>query len=95
MAPHQLQRVARRGSIGIGRGGTVGGNSSGDIFLAFSVANVPPMPHKAGTLLRMDILNDQWLDPSMRRWSQSVEEAVINAMLAAQDMGGTHGTARE
>ena len=89
LAPHQLQRVARRGAIGIGRGGTVGGNSSGDIFLAFSVANEPPMPHKAGALLRMEILNDEWLDPVYEAVVQAIEEAVINAMLAAQDMGGT------
>jgi L-aminopeptidase/D-esterase-like protein len=88
MAPHQLQRLARRGAIGIGRGGTVGGNSSGDIFLAFSVANQAPMPHKAGAFLRMEILNDERLDPVYEAVVQSVEEAVINAMLAAHDMGG-------
>ena len=42
MFPHQLERLAKRGAIGIARGGTCGGNGSGDIFLAMSTAN--PMP---------------------------------------------------
>ena len=43
MLPHQLRRVAKRAAIGIGRNGTPGGNNSGDIFLAFSVANDVPI----------------------------------------------------
>lgn len=89
LAPHQLKRLARRGAIGIGRNGTVGGNGSGDIFLAFSVANDMPMPHKASGHLKLDMLNDERLDPVYEAAVQSVEEAVINAMVAATDMGGT------
>jgi L-aminopeptidase/D-esterase-like protein len=89
LAPHPLQRVARRGGIGIGRNGTVGGNGSGDIFLAFSVANEMPMPHKAAAHLRIDMVNDERLDPVYEAVVQSVEEAVVNAMVAARDMGGT------
>ena len=48
MAPHQLRRLAKRAAIGIGRGGTPGGNNSGDIFLAFSTANRGPLPQLSG-----------------------------------------------
>ena len=89
MAPHQLKRLARRASIGIGRGGTPGGNSSGDIFLAFSTANDRPMPHKATALISIEMLNDDLLDPVYLAAVEAVEEAVINAMVAACDMGGT------
>ncbi|MFN0219907.1 MAG: P1 family peptidase [Hyphomicrobium sp.] len=89
MAPHQLKRVARRGAIGIGRGGTPGGNSSGDIFLAFSTANAQPMPHRAPTRLSLEILNDEVFDAIYMAVVDGVEEAVLNAMLAATDAGGT------
>ncbi len=89
MAPHQLQRLARRAAIGIGRNGTPGGNNSGDIFLAFSTANPRPMAHRAPTHLTLEIVNDEKLDPVYLATVDSVEEAVVNAMLAAEDSGGT------
>lgn len=89
MAPHQLQRLARRAAIGIGRGGTPGGNNSGDIFLAFSTANPQPMAHRAPEKLSLEIVNDEKLDKVYAAAVDSVEEAVVNAMLAAEDAGGT------
>lgn len=89
MAPHQLKKLARRAAIGIGRGGTPGGNSSGDIFLAFSTANPRPIPHKAPPLLTIEMVNDEGLDPVYLAAVESVEEAVLNAMCAADAMGGT------
>jgi D-aminopeptidase len=89
LAPHQLKRVARRASIGIGRNGTPGGNNSGDIFLAFSTANPQPMTHRAPARLALEIVNDELLDPIYMAVVDSVEEAVVNAMLAAEDSGGT------
>jgi len=86
MAPHQLQRLAKRAAIGIGRGGTPGGNNSGDIFLAFSTANRGSLPQKAGTLINLDMINDELLDPVYMAATESIEEAIINAMLAANDM---------
>ena len=86
MAPHQLQRLAKRAAIGIGRGGTPGGNNSGDIFLAFSTANRVPLPQMAGSRLRMDFINDELFDPIYMAATEAIEEAVINAMLAAEDM---------
>lgn len=89
LSPHQLQRLARRGGLGIGRTGTIGGNSSGDIFLAFSVAGERPMPHRTPARFKIEMLNDDRLDPVYEAAVQSVEEAVINAMIAARTMGGT------
>lgn len=89
MAPHQLQRLARRASIGIGRNGTPGGNNSGDIFLAFSTANPQPMAHRAPPRLALEIVNDEMLDPVYLATVDTVEEAVVNAMIAAEDSGGT------
>ena len=89
LAPHQLKRVARRASIGIGRGGTPGGNSSGDIFLAFSTANNLVMPHQAPPVLNLQIINDELFDPIYMAVVESVEEAVLNALCAAEPMGGS------
>lgn len=89
LAPHQLKRLARRAAIGIGRGGTPGGNNSGDIFLAFSTANPQAMAHRAPEMLSLEILNDEHLDAAYLAAVDSVEEAVVNAMLAAEDAGGT------
>ena len=83
LSPLSLRHLARRASIGIGRHGTPGGNNSGDIFLAFSTANAGPVPSKQGALLETQHLNQEMLDPLYLAAVESVEEAVINAMLAA------------
>lgn len=90
LLPNQLERLARRASIGIGRGGTPSGNSSGDIFMAFSTANDPgPLPEPA-TLSLSAVSNDD-LDPVYMAVVESVEEAVLNAMLAAETTVGKKG----
>ena len=73
-----LRQLAKRAALGIGRGGTPGGNNSGDIFLAFSTANPGPI---ARTELNIDLLDDLYLAAV-----QSVEEAVVNAMVAGEDV---------
>ncbi len=85
MLPHQLQRLARRAAIGFGRNGTFGGNSSGDIFLAFSTANAKALPQFSPSHLSMEHLNDSACDAAYLAAVQCSEEAVINAMLAAED----------
>lgn len=86
MAPHQLRRLAKRAAIGIGRGGTPGGNNSGDIFLAFSTANRGPIPQLAGPRRTLETISDEEFDPIYLAAAESIEEAVINAMLAAEDL---------
>ncbi len=86
MAPHQLHRLAKRAAIGIGRGGTPGGNNSGDIFLAFSTANRGPVPQLAGPRRSLETINDELFDPIYMAATEAIEEAIVNAMLAAEDM---------
>jgi D-aminopeptidase len=90
LIPTQLERLARRASIGIGRGGTPSGNNSGDIFLAFSTANGPgPLPEKRRTTF--DAIGNDALDPLFLATVEAVEEAVLNALIAAETMTGKHG----
>jgi len=89
MLPNQLRRVAKRAAIGIGRTGTPGGNSSGDIFLAFSVANDvawPSMHREQPPAYTLDFINDHFFDDIYRAVVQAIEEAVVNAMIAAESM---------
>jgi L-aminopeptidase/D-esterase-like protein len=90
LSPIQLQRLARRASLGIGRGGTPSGNNSGDIFLAFSTANafgkLPEPPRHTLTCLSNDLL-----DPIFMGVVDAVEEAVLNALVAADTMTGRCG----
>lgn len=86
MLPHQLQRVAQRASIGIGRHGTPGGNNSGDMFLAFSTANSGTRNEIMRQPRKMDCIPDEWFDPIYMATVRAVDEAVVNAMLAAEDM---------
>ncbi|MBN8629545.1 MAG: P1 family peptidase [Rhodobacterales bacterium] len=81
-----LRQVAKRAAIGIGRGGTPGGNNSGDIFLAFSTANPGPMPQFAPAVSTREELNIDLLDTLYLAGVQSVEEAVVNAMVAGEDV---------
>lgn len=86
LLPGQLERLARRAAIGIGRGGTPGGNNSGDIFLAFSTANEMPLPQLSGAWRQMTCLNDERLDPVYMAAVEAVDEAVLNALCAAEDV---------
>jgi D-aminopeptidase len=81
-----LRQVAKRAALGIGRGGTPGGNSSGDIFLALSTANPGPMPQHAGATLTKTEINGEQIDPLYLAAVQAVEEAVVNAIVAGEDV---------
>lgn len=90
LLPSQLERLARRAAIGIGRNGTPSGNSSGDIFLAFTTANDPgPLPEPP--VLRFEAVSNDDLDALYLAAVECVEEAVVNAMLAAETMAGRDG----
>jgi D-aminopeptidase len=86
MMPHQLNRLARRATIGIGRHGTPGGNLSGDIFLAFSTANPIPRAELVRGAHDFRFLADEEFDPFYMAAVEATEEAVLNAMAAAEDM---------
>ncbi|MCM2563393.1 P1 family peptidase [Lutimaribacter sp. EGI FJ00015] len=81
-----LRHLARRAALGIGRGGTPGGNNSGDIFLAFSVADPQPMPQLTGPEITRTEINPEYLDLLYLAAVEAVEEAVVNALVAAEDV---------
>ena len=86
LVAHQLKRLARRVSLGLGRDGSTSGNGSGDIFIAFSTAN--PGAAAADHLVDLKMLPNDLLEPVFASTVQATEEAVINAMVAAQTMTG-------
>jgi len=86
LIPTQLKRIARRVSLGLGRNGSYSGDGSGDIFIAFSTAN----PSAGGSKgpYQITMLPNEQLDPLFLATVQATEEAVINAMVAAETMTG-------
>ncbi|OJY34528.1 MAG: aminopeptidase [Rhodobacterales bacterium 65-51] len=86
LSPLSLRALAKRAAIGIGRTGTPGGNSSGDIFLAFTTANPQPMAERARLLRQVTELNPDHLDPIYLAAVEAVDEAVVNAMVAGEDV---------
>jgi L-aminopeptidase/D-esterase-like protein len=91
LLPHQLKRIARRVPMGLARTGTAGNNSSGDIFLAFSTANRAGYETRGAGPVAMLSLPNSSLDPLFRATAEATEEAVIDAMLAAETMVGRDG----
>ena len=89
LLPPQLKRLAKRVSLGLGRTGSYAGNGSGDIFIAFSTANPHAGDDKGLRTLTM-VPNDS-LDPIFLGTVQATEEAIINAMVAADTMTGING----
>ncbi|MBZ5598189.1 MAG: P1 family peptidase [Acidobacteriia bacterium] len=88
LIPTQLKRVARRVSLGLGRNGSYSGDGSGDIFIAFSTANPGAISAKGPHPISM-LPNDD-LDPIFLATVQATEEAVVNAMIAAETMTGAN-----
>jgi L-aminopeptidase/D-esterase-like protein len=87
--PHQLKRLARRAALGLARNGSVSGNGSGDIFIAFSTAN--PGAAKAAGSVALSMLPNDRMGPLFEATVQATEEAVINALVAAETMTGIDG----
>lgn len=89
LLPHQLKRIAQRVTIGVGKIGGRGENGSGDIFLAFSTANGDAFNRDENS--KVEMLSNDLMDPLFEATVQAVEEAVLNAMLAAETMEGING----
>ena len=89
LLPHQLKRIAARVPLGVGIVGGRGENGSGDIFIAFSTANPDAFNRKDDVKVEM-LPNDQ-INPLFQATVESVEEAIINAMVAADTMEGING----
>jgi D-aminopeptidase len=95
LLPHQLERLAQRAGLGVARVGGAGGNSSGDIFFAFSTANAGRMtsskmtaPHQP---LAVDMVPDASITPLFWGAIEATEEAILNALVAADTMVGRDG----
>jgi D-aminopeptidase len=89
LLPHQLKRLATRASLGVGRMGGRGENSSGDIFVAFSTANAGAATSR--TVTKVEMLPNDRINPLFAATVQATEEAILNALLAAETMTGADG----
>jgi D-aminopeptidase len=89
LLPTQLKRLARRATMGLARTGSSSGNSSGDIFIAFSTANRgaerEPGPNPVLTV------SNERISPLFEATVEATEEAIVNAMVGAQTMTGIDG----
>jgi len=86
LVSHQLKRLARRVSLGLGRDGSISGNGSGDIFIAFSTANSGASA--TDHIVNLKMLPNEKLEPVFSATVQATEEAIINAMVGAETMVG-------
>jgi D-aminopeptidase len=86
LLPHQLKRLAHRVSLGLGRLGSISGNGSGDIFIAFSTANSGAA--RPDHVVDLKMLPNDKIEPLFAATVQATEEAVVNAMVAAETMTG-------
>ena len=91
LLPHQLKRLAKRASLGMARTGSLGGNGSGDIFLAFSTANPNAALGDEQGVASIRALSNNFIDPLLMASAYATEEAIINSMIAAKDMTGHKG----
>jgi D-aminopeptidase len=89
LLPHQLDRIIKRASLGIGRLGGIASNGSGDIFVAFSTANREAVAAHTGTATLTMLPNDR-IDAMFEATIQATEEAILNAMVAAEDLVGAN-----
>jgi D-aminopeptidase len=90
--PHQCQALARRVTSGLARTGTSGSHFSGDLFLAFSTANPGAFrPGEDQALSRLSFVPWGSLDPFYEAVVQATEEAVVNALVANEEMTGRDG----
>lgn len=89
LLPHQLKRIAHRIALGVGQVGGRGSNGSGDIFLAFSTANEGAF--NRDQISTVETLPNDQITPLFEATVEAVEEAIVNAMVAAETMEGIHG----
>jgi L-aminopeptidase/D-esterase-like protein len=87
LLPGQLERIVKRASLGIGREGGIASNYSGDIFIAFSTANLDAARSDT-SLVSVTMMPNESMDPLFAATIQATEEAITNAMIAADTMVG-------
>jgi len=87
LLPNQLKRLARRVSLGLARTGTISGNTSGDLFIAFSIAN-PNVASPDQITHDVQTIPNDLTDPLFAGVVQATEEAVVNALIDNRSMTG-------
>jgi len=92
LLPHQLKRLAKRASLGMARTGSLGGNGSGDIFLAFSTTSTGITKEP---IANVKYLANDYLDPLFYASAYAAEEAIINSMICGKRMTGHKGVTVE
>ncbi|MFW5878459.1 MAG: P1 family peptidase, partial [Myxococcota bacterium] len=90
LLPHQLDRLAKRSALGIGRVGSFAAHGSGEIVLAFSTANTVPRTTRK-MVYRIKVLLDQRLNPLYKAAMEATEEAILNALCMGEEMTGIGG----
>ena len=90
LLPNQAKAIARRAGLGLARNGSIAANTSGDLFLAFSTAN----RHAYGAEAEGSFayVPTERIDPLFAATVDATEEAIVNALVAADEMTGAHGT---
>ena len=89
LLPHQVKRLARRAALGLARTGSVAGNGSGDLFIAFSTAPTGDASGKGPVTVAM--LPNEMAGPLFEATVGATEEAIVNALVAARTMTGKDG----
>jgi D-aminopeptidase len=90
LLPNQMKRMAKRVTLGLGRLGSISGDGSGDIFIAYSTAN-PGVGLEQKKLVDVQMLPNDQMDALFEAAVQATEEAVVNALVAAKTMTGPQG----
>ena len=95
LLPHQCERLAQRAGLGVARTGGAGEHSSGDLFIAFATGNrgLTTSDRAAGRAFTRELraLDDAWISPLFWAAVESTEEAIVNALVAAETMSGADG----
>lgn len=95
LLPHQCERLAKRAGLGVARAGGAGEHTSGDLFLAFATGNrglaAADRPGDGAPTREVTALDDAWISPLFWATIESTEEAILNAVVAAETMAGVDG----
>jgi D-aminopeptidase len=91
LLPHQCERLAQRAGLGLARAGSVGGHTSGDLFLCFATGNRVTEHGNAEPSISVRMVDDHFIDPLFMAVVEATEEAVVNALVAAETMTGRDG----
>jgi D-aminopeptidase len=89
LLPNQMKRLARRATLGLARTGSISGNGSGDIFIAFSTAN--SNAGQTSGLVNLSMLPNDQMDGIFEATVEATEESIVNAMVGAENMTGFAG----